>query len=99
MLAYGRTRRLKKSEKIKEQSPRETTENKPFKEFNDFSKSSVNPEFWTISECLLAQRTLRLVLRIPEAFDAAQAEVVSTGNGDGVGVEVQTDAASELVFS
>lgn len=76
----------------------ESIQNKPFKEFNDIGKSSVDPEVWAISEYLFAQRTLRLVLRTPEAFDAVQAEVVSTRDGDGVGVDVQTDAAPELVF-
>lgn len=56
----------------------------------------IDPKFWTFSECLFAQRTLRNVLRIPEAFDAVQAKVVSTWDGDRIVVSVQTDAAPEL---
>ena len=38
------------------------------------------------------------MLRVPEAFDAAQAVVVSTWDGDGVLEHIQTDAAQKLIL-
>lgn len=75
-----------------------TSEGKPFQEFNDVSKCSVDPEVRPFPESVFAQRALRLLRRIPEALDAVQAEVVTTGDGHGVGVNVQTDAAAKLLL-
>lgn len=58
----------------------------------------VDPELWACAECLFAQRTLGFGFCIPETFDAVQAEVVSTGDGGGVGVDFQTDATLELLL-
>jgi len=73
--------------------------NKPFIDFNDFSISEVNPEFRSPSESLFAQRTLTLLPGIPVVLDAAQAKVVTTGDGGRVGEDVQTDAALELLLN
>lgn len=81
---------------LKDKSYWDNKYNKPFKEVNDIGKVPVDPEVWAASKRLFAQRTLRLALRVPEAADAVQAEVVSTWDGDGVGVDVQTDAAMKL---
>lgn len=67
-------------------------------ESNDLSKSEVDPECWTPLERLFAQRTLRLFLRIPEAFNAVHAKVMPAWDGDGVDVGVQTDAAPKLLL-
>lgn len=60
--------------------------------------SFVDPELWTLSECLFAQRTLSLGLSVPEAVDAVQAKGVSTWDGGRLGVDVQTDATLELLL-
>lgn len=70
---------------------------RPFKVFNDFSKLPVDPEVRAVSERLLAEGTLGAVPGVPEAIDTVQAEVVSTREGDRFGVDVQTDAATELL--
>lgn len=58
----------------------------------------VDPEVWAASKCRFAEWTLHFVLRIPVTFDAVQAEVVSTRDGDGVGVDINADAATELLL-
>lgn len=76
----------------------ENIQNKPFNEVDDISEFPVDPEFWTFLERPFAQRTFPPAPRVPVALDAVEAEVVSTYDGHRVRVDVQTDAALELLL-
>lgn len=57
----------------------------------------VDPQFRTTAESLFAQGTFRLGFGVPVAFNAVQAEVVAARCGHRVAVDVQTNAAPELL--
>lgn len=64
----------------------------------DFPQHRVHTDIGPLMEGLLAHGTLIQRAGFPVSQDTALAEVVPTGDGDGVGEDVQTDGAVHLLF-